>query len=377
MTFRGPTNGSWQAQVGLDLADEAGSVVHLSLPNGDLTPLRDLRGTVTLLTPLEVVGDLWPVFRDLGDELPVESRLTVRYGFTPGGYLLQDGDVGNVLKVAGFNPESPVELKEGREITARRVARDQGGARYSCTVVVPCRNEIGNVDALVQRVPQMGTHTEILFVDGHSSDGTPQRIEELIRENPDRDIKLLTQSRPPGKAGAVYDGFDAASGDILIILDADMTVAPEDLPRFYLALAEGVARFANGTRFVYPMADGAMPRLNNAGNRLFGAFFSWVLGTRVTDSLCGTKALFAGDWPAISAARPLFGGHDPWGDFDLLFGATYCGLDLIEIPVPYGARLAGESKMRPLQHGLTLAGTCIAGVRRLKLSGSRTGMRSP
>ncbi len=243
----------------------------------------------------------------------------------------------------------------------------QQPSERSCTVVVPCKNEVDNVEELARRLPSLGSHTELLFVDGHSTDGTAERIETVIRQNPDRDIKLLRQTRPPGKAGAVFDGFDAASGDILIILDADMTVAPEDLPRFFLALAEGLARFANGTRFVYPMEEGAMPLLNSLGNRMFGAFFSWVLSTRVTDTLCGTKALFKADWPRISGARRLFGGHDPWGDFDLLLGARYLGFELIEIPVSYGARTAGESKMRPIRHGLTLARTCSAGVRRLKL----------
>jgi hypothetical protein len=330
--------------------------------------LVDEGGHVTLLTPLEDLGDLWPVLREIGDGLLTGKTLTVRYGAGGRGYRLRDGDVANVLRLTGFEPGATASAGDGREMVATRV--DRGRAALSCTIVVPCRDEIGNVDSLIQRVPAMGTHTEILFVDGNSTDGTPERIEELIRENPARDIKLRRQHQGPGKAGAVYDGFDAASGDVLMILDADMTVAPEDLPRFYLALAEGVASFANGTRFVYPMAEGAMPGLNNLGNRAFGAFFSWVIGARITDTLCGTKALFSEDWAAIAAARPRFGGHDPWGDFDLLLGARYSGLSLVEVPVPYGARLAGESKMRPFEHGLALAGTCLAGVRELKLRGA-------
>jgi hypothetical protein len=152
-----------------------------------------------------------------------------------------------------------------------------------------------------------------------------------------------------------------------MILDADMTVAPEDLPRFYLALAEGVAAFANGTRFAYPMEENAMRPINNAGNRAFGLFISWLLGARVSDSLCGTKAIFKRDWSSIRGARPLFGGHDPWGDFDLLLGAAYSKLRIIDVPVRYHARVAGESKMRALSHGWELARTCLAGVYRLKL----------
>lgn len=356
----------------VELVMEDGSRIAVPVSHAG-SPTRALdKSAVTLATPLEMLGDLWPVLRSVASALSGGSALTVRYGQTWAGYRLRDGDVANVLRLAGFEPEAPRRGGPVTRLTATRVERPR--AALSCTVVVPCRNEVGNVDSLVRRVPALGTHTEILFVDGNSTDGTPERVEELIREHPALDIKLLRQHRGPGKAGAVYDGFDAADGDVLIILDADMTVAPEDLPRFYLALAEGVARFANGTRFVYPMADGAMPGLNNLGNRAFGSFFSWVLGARVTDTLCGTKALFAADWPGVAAARPLFGGHDPWGDFDLLLGARYCGLSLAEVSVPYGARVAGESKMRPIEHGLALSGTCIAGVRQLKWR--RSGMRS-
>jgi glycosyltransferase involved in cell wall biosynthesis len=221
-------------------------------------------------------------------------------------------------------------------------------------------------------MPELGTHTELIFVDGSSLDGTVERIEEMISTHPERDIKLLRQRGAGGKAAAVFQGFDAARGEIVMILDADMTVAPEDLPRFYLALAEGVAEFANGTRFIHQMESGAMKPLNAVGNRLFVAFFSWLLGTRVTDTLCGTKALFRRDWPRISAQRPLFGGHDPWGDFDLLLGAACCGLRFIDVPIRYRARLAGESKMHAFRHGSVLVRTCLAGVAQLKLRRNRS-----
>lgn len=320
--------------------------------------------SVTLEAPLEALGDPWPVLRDLWQGMADGATLAVRYG-AGGRYRLRSKAVLNLLRLTGFRAlsrrrsDGVIEVRAQRE---RRAAR-----ALSCTVVVPCRNELDNIEPLVRRLPAIGTHTELIFVDGASTDGTPDRIEAVMATNPDRDIKLLHQRAGGGKAAAVYQGFDAASGDVIIILDADMTVAPEDLHRFYLPLAEGLSDFANGTRFVYPMERGAMPPLNNLGNRAFGTLFSWVLGTRITDTLCGTKAILKRDWPQISAARPLFGGHDPWGDFDLLLGAAYAHLRIIEVPVVYGARVAGESKMQPMRHGVALARTSLAGVRHLKL----------
>jgi glycosyltransferase involved in cell wall biosynthesis len=241
-------------------------------------------------------------------------------------------------------------------------------------VIVPCRNEVDNVAPLVDRLPELGAHTELIFVDGASTDGTREKVEELIRRHPARDIKLLRQRGEAGKAGAVFQGFDAAAGEIVMILDADMTVAPEDLPRFYLALAEGVTEFANGTRFIHAMEPGAMRLVNTVGNVLFVALVSWLLGTRISDTLCGTKALFRHDWLRVSSARHLFGGHDPWGDFDLLLGAAYCNVRITDVPIRYGARVAGESKMHALRHGWVLARTCLAGLYRLKLNRrSRSG----
>jgi glycosyltransferase involved in cell wall biosynthesis len=306
-------------------------------------------------------GDCWSGLREAWDEVATGETVRVLLGRSG----LSRSDACALLTLAGFTPGAWTEEEGGAIVQATKQARAE--QPLSCSIIVPCRNEVGNVDALVRRVPAVGTHTQLIFVDGASTDGTPERIEELIRDHPERDISLLRQTGEGGKAGAVFQGFDAAQGDILMILDADMTVAPEDLPRFHLALAEGVADFANGTRFTYPMDDRAMRPLNAVGNRVFSAFFSWVLGTRVTDTLCGTKAIFRRDWLALRSARPLFGGHDPWGDFDLLLGAAYCGLRIVDVPVRYHARVAGESKMRPLRHGSILARTCLAGFYRLKL----------
>jgi glycosyltransferase involved in cell wall biosynthesis len=212
----------------------------------------------------------------------------------------------------------------------------------------------------------MGSHTEIIFIDDGSTDGTSQCIQDLIRAYPNRDLQAVTERAATGKAGAVSDGFDMAQGDVLIILDADMAVAPEDLPRFYMALAENLTDVANGTRFVYPMDADVMSPKNRVGNRVFSHVLSALLGTRLTDTLCGTKAIFRRDWPRIKDLRPLFGGHDRWGDFDLLLSAHHLGLRITDVPVPYGARLYGESKMRMVRDGTAFALTCLAGIRRAR-----------
>lgn len=308
-------------------------------------------------------GDCWSALRGKWDEMADGETLSV----SPG--RLKKPDAINLLRLAGFDVQP--EHNESHRGELEAIKRPRSSTPLSCSVIVPCRNEVGNVADLVRRLPHLGTQTELIFVDGSSTDGTPERIEQLITENPDCHISLLRQNESLGKAGAVFQGFDAAAGDVLMILDADMTVAPEDLPRFYLALSEGVADFANGTRFAYPMDEDAMRPLNNVGNRAFGLFFSWLLGSSISDSLCGTKAIFRRDWESIRAARPLFGGHDPWGDFDLLLGAAYAGLRIMDVPVRYHARTAGESKMRPLSHGWVLAQTCATGLYRLKLQQRR------
>jgi SAM-dependent methyltransferase len=250
----------------------------------------------------------------------------------------------------------------------------------SVTVVVPCRNERGNVRAAVERMPEMGTHTEILFVDGNSSDGTVEEIERVAAEwRGRRDVKLLHQVPPGsadgqghgkmlklGKGDAVRKGFAAASGELLMICDADLTVPPEELPRFYQALIEGRGELINGTRLVYPMERDAMRLLNKVANRWFGALFTWLCGQRLRDTLCGTKALSREDYARIAAGRAWFGDFDPFGDFDLLFGATRQNLRIAEVPVRYRERTYGEVKIERFRHGLLLLKMAGIAARRLK-----------
>jgi len=233
------------------------------------------------------------------------------------------------------------------------------------TIVVPCRNELGNIEAAVKRLPPFGRHQEIIFVDGHSTDGTQDEIRRVIAAYPDRDIKLLVQEGT-GKADAVRTGFAAAIGDVLMILDADLTVPPEELRKFYDAIATGKAEFLNGSRLVYPMEDEAMRLLNLFANKLFAMAFSWLLGQRLKDTLCGTKVVRREAYRQIVAGRAYFGEFDPFGDFDLLFGASKLNLRIVEIPIRYRARVYGETKIHRFRHGLQLLAMVMYAYRKLK-----------
>lgn len=259
---------------------------------------------------------------------------------------------------------------------------------YKVSVIIPCRNEKGNIEGAVERLPEMGKHTELIFVDGNSTDGTVEKIEEMIsRYEGEKDIKLIHQIpkeaedkdlkddlvTPPnkmlklGKGDAVRKGFDAASGDILMILDSDLTVPPEDLPKFYFAIAEGRGEFINATRLVYQMEEQAMRTLNLLGNKFFSWLFTWLLEQRIKDTLCGTKVLFKKDYEKIKEGRVYFGDFDPFGDFDLLFGAAKLNLKIVEVPIRYRRRTYGEIKIERFKHGLILLRMSLVAFKKLKL----------
>ncbi len=226
---------------------------------------------------------------------------------------------------------------------------------YSCSVVVPCKNERGNIADIFARTPEMGKGTELIFVDGNSTDGTvAEHRKHIWRLEATPRAADPHQGDGKGKGDAVRKGFAAASGDVLFILDADLTVPPEELPKFYAAMAEGKAEFVNGSRLVYPMEGQAMRFLNSLGNKFFGAALSAILEQRLKDTLCGTKVLFRRDYLRLAAARGFFGEFDPFGDFDLLFGAAKQNLKLVELPVRYRARTYGETKISRFREGAIL-----------------------
>jgi SAM-dependent methyltransferase len=235
------------------------------------------------------------------------------------------------------------------------------------TVLVPARNEEGNIPAIFARVPEMGGGTELVFVEGNSKDDTYGAIERGIREHPERKAVLYKQPGK-GKGDAVRCGFARATGDVLMILDADLTVPPEDLPRFYAALVDGKGEFVNGVRLVYPMEDRAMRFFNLLGNKFFSLAFSWLLGQPVKDTLCGTKVLSRRDYESIVANRAYFGDFDPFGDFDLLFGAAKLNRKIIDLPVRYRERNYGETNIQRWRHGLLLLRMVMLAARKLKFA---------
>jgi SAM-dependent methyltransferase len=236
---------------------------------------------------------------------------------------------------------------------------------HSCTVVVPARNEAGNIEAAVLRTPELGSGTEIIFIEGHSKDNTWNEIERIRAKYPQRNIKGLKQ-QSTGKGGAVREAFVAATGDVLMILDADLTMPPEELPKFYDLLRSGAADFVNGCRLVYPMENEAMRFLNMVANKFFGLAFSWLLGQPLKDTLCGTKVLFRSDYELIAKNRAYFGDFDPFGDFDLLFGAAKLNLKILEVPIRYRARTYGTTNIQRWRHGLLLFRMLWFAARRFK-----------
>jgi glycosyltransferase involved in cell wall biosynthesis len=251
-------------------------------------------------------------------------------------------------------------------IVARPRPREAvAGEAWRVSVIVPARNEAGNIEQIFTRTPEMGAGTELVFIEGHSKDDTYQIIEQAIARHPQRRTQLARQEGM-GKGDAVRLGFRMAQGDVLMILDADLTVPPEDLPRFFDALWKGDAEFANGVRLVYPMEKEAMRFFNLLGNKFFSLAFSWMLGQPIKDTLCGTKVLTKANYERIAAGRRYFGDFDPFGDFDLLFGAARLSLKIVDVPIRYRERTYGTTNIQRWRHGWLLIRMVAFAARRLK-----------
>jgi len=240
--------------------------------------------------------------------------------------------------------------------------------KASVSIVIPCRNEAGNVEDAVNRIPKLGSHTEIIFCDDKSTDGTANVVREMIEKHPDKDIKLY-EGPAISKSENVWVGFDKAQCDILMILDADLTVIPEELPYFYEAIVKRKGEFINGSRLVYPMHKNAMRFFNVVGNKFFSVLFSYILDTQVKDTLCGTKVVWRKDYARIKKLRGSWGMRDRWGDYELLFSASKLNLKIIDLPVHYNERVYGDTKMTGrFKNGVIMLKICIGALRKLKFN---------
>lgn len=258
-----------------------------------------------------------------------------------------------------FNRLNLVNFMVARPVT-RRTDQD-----YSVSIIVPARNEKGNIENAIKRLPAFGSSQEFVFIEGHSSDQTYEEMLRVQAAYPDKNIKVQIQTGK-GKGNAVREGFEAATGDIFFILDSDLTTPPEDMPKFYEALKNNKGEFINGCRLVYPMEKQAMRLLNLIANKSFGLLFSYLLGQPLKDTLCGTKVLFKKDYEVIKNNRSYFGDFDPFGDFDLLFGAAKLNMKMTEILVRYKDREYGSTQISRFKHGWLLIRMCVFAARKIK-----------
>lgn len=238
--------------------------------------------------------------------------------------------------------------------------------QYSVSVVIPARNEKEMIEQAVRRIPSMGSETELIFVEGGSTDGTWEEMVRVAEYYHATKRIIIARQEGRGKGDAVRKGFSLAHGDILMILDADLTVPPEELPKFYHVLASGKAEYAHGSRLIYPLEKEAMRLLNLFGNKVFSLILSWLLRQRIKDTLCGTKALFRNHYLVIASNRHYFGNIDPFGDFDLIFGAHKCGLRMAEIPIHYKERTYGTTNISRFRHGFLLMKMCLLALRKVE-----------
>lgn len=366
------------------LSDVIGLLDDIQVTLERLRPLLSERGRLVVT----YYNFLWEPLIKLAEQVGSKTRW-------PDQNWLSMADVGNLLYLAGFEVfrrgldvlmpfHVPVASAIANRITAKlpaarelalvdyfvaRVSPDSAAdSQATVSVICPCRNEKGNIREAVLRTPIMGSSTELIFVDGNSNDGTVEEIEAVMRDyRGPLQLKLVLQGDGKGKGDAVRKGFAAAKNDILMILDSDLTVPPEDLPKFYRALTSGKGEFINGVRLVYPMEGDAMRFLNLLGNKFFSTALSWVLEQPIKDSLCGTKVLYRKDYDVISANRIFFGDFDPFGDFDLLFGAARLNMRIVDLPVRYRARTYGETKISRFSHGWLLLKMTGFGFKKLRM----------
>ncbi len=401
-------------KVGVDLSSTQIAAARVRVPDaefhvqaGELLEISDRFDVIIVSDTLNQAADVQRLLERLHAVAHPDTRLLVNFQNTlwrpllsaahvfglkaaqPQNSWLASSDVLNLLRLAGWSPVIRharilfpfsglglgsllnrwlAPLLQWFCLTVFIVSRRERTSAHqplTVSVVIPARNESGNIAAAVARTGEMGAGTEIIFVEGHSRDDTWTEIQRVAAAHPERNIKTLQQTGR-GKGDAVRAGFAVATGDILMILDADLTMPPEELPKFYEVIASGRAEFANGVRLVYPMDEKAMQFLNLCANKAFGLIFTWLLGQPVKDTLCGTKVLSRAHYEQIAANRAYFGDFDPFGDFDLLFGAAKLNLKIADVPIRYRERTYGTTNIQRWSHGWLLLRMVMFAARKLK-----------
>ncbi len=402
--------------VGIDFSAEMVRIAsekhpHLTFSHGNAQDIPDLNSSFDFIILSDLVNDVWDVqdiFNQLHTfctpktriilnfysrfwEIPLKIAqiLKVAKPFEYQNWLTQQ-DLNNLLEICDFEVvrswteilfpfQIPLITPFFNRFLARlwplnhfcmtnfmvaRPKRDFQTDQASVSVVIAARNEAGNIENIFQRVPEMGSNTEIVFVEGHSQDNTFEVIQENIARF-QRPASVYQQAGK-GKGDAIRLGFEKATGEILMILDADLTVPPEDLPRFYDALVSGKGDFINGVRLVYPMEKEAMRFFNFLGNKFFSLAFSWLLGQSIKDTLCGTKVLWKSDYEMIANNRFYFGDFDPFGDFDLIFGSAKLNHKIVDLPIRYRERTYGSTNIQRWKHGMLLMRMLWVAAKRIK-----------
>jgi SAM-dependent methyltransferase len=401
-------------KVGVDLSSRQIAAARTRVPEaefhvqaGEQLELAGPFDYIVVSDTLNLAADVQQLFEQLHSVAHADTRLILNYhsslwrpllslgqmsglkSVQPQSSWLTTADVRNLLQLADWSPVLfqphmlvPVDCLGLETIVNRwlapllswfcltvfcvaRPVRAPAAKARTVSVIIPARNEAGNIAAAVRRTPRMGAGTELIFVEGHSRDDTWAQIQQAAWDNPGLVIKTMQQTGR-GKGDAVRMGFAAATGDILMILDADLTMPPEELPKFYDVIASGHAEFANGVRLVYPMDEEAMQFLNLCANKTFGIIFTWLLGQPVKDTLCGTKVLSRGHYERIAANRAYFGDFDPFGDFDLLFGAAKLNLKIADVPIRYRERTYGTTNIQRWSHGWLLLRMVLFAMRKVK-----------
>jgi SAM-dependent methyltransferase len=407
-----PTRG-----VGIDVSDRMVELARARHPGlrfeqsaGEDFALDETYDYILLSDLVPYVDDLLALFSNVADHATAETRVVVHsysqlwrpalavlewLGLkqrTPVRNWLTIGDVKNLMRLTGLEPVTttrrilfplripvlspflngiigPLPIVRHLSLTWWIVARKRPPdepEELSVSIVVPARDEAGMIERIVQETPELGSSCELIFVEGHSTDGTREEIERQIELHPEREIVYLRQTGK-GKGDAVRLGFEKARYDVLMILDADLTVRAQELPSFLEAIATGRAEFANGSRLVYGLEPGAMRFLNLLGNKAFSLVFGALLGQPVKDTLCGTKVLKRSRYEEIAAGRSYFGDFDPFGDFDLLLGAARLQLEIVDLPVRYQPRTYGDTKISRFRHGWLLFRMAAFAYRKLKI----------